>query len=142
MRNVNILFLKKIVILFIILIFWVLSSSFTLFSSDMIREVNCYNVLSTKKIRSHDVTDIVTNYVPLGLSYDETIKLFKQKGVKVRPSKKTPHLDPKHFTDQDYFGYYRFSSGFIYEYRLQVFMSFSKENKLDKIKATCYLESL
>ncbi len=111
-------------------------------NSDMIKETNCRELLSKKQISSYDTTDIVKKYIPLGLSYNEVISRLEDNDVSVTQSKKVKHFDPKRFTDQDYYGVYVFHWTLFSTTMLTISMTFSKENTLEKVKASCYIESL
>lgn len=107
-------------------------------NSDMIKEANCGEIL--KKIRSKDVTDIVKKYIPIGLSYKETINRLENMGMEVK------HLYGEGYshilTDKEYSAKYVYYWGWTWTDMLSIRMTFSKKNKLDEVKAWCYKESL
>lgn len=104
----------------------------------MIKEANCGEIL--KKIRSKDVTDIVKKYIPIGLSYKETINRLENIGMKVK------HLYGEGYshilTDREYGGRYVYYWGWTWTDMLSINMIFSKENKLDEVRAWCRKDSL
>lgn len=103
----------------------------------MLKEINNAGDLSKIHSRSIDVTDIIERYLPLGSSYNETIELLQQNGIKsVVPVRRDELLNPKRVSGNEYMGYFSFSSRLTTSDRyLQIYLHFSEEDELIDYKA-------
>lgn len=134
--------IKRTIYVLVCLISWGSIFSFFFMSkgapTPMLKEINNAGDLSKIHSRSIDVTDIIERYLPLGSSYNETIELLQQNGIKsVVPVRRDELLNPKRVSGNEYMGYFSFSSRLTTSDRyLQIYLHFSEEDELIDYKAT------
>lgn len=103
--------------------------------TQMLQEVKDSTNKSTYK---QDVTRIVAQHIPLGISYHQAIILLKKNGVtSIVPFRRDELLNPKPVSGEEYIGYFSYSSKLsLSDQYLNIYLLFSEDGQLVKIKAT------